>query len=171
MNVTEEKAYKWLTDRGVDGLVFRQRGSPDFLASSGTGYEIKLLRNSTVTFYDSQVRELKQHGNTYIMVFNGGTEPVARFHFNDVTIPGFWGNIRLSLVIPYRKPEDTLETGYLTKQEAAKLLKVHPRTLMRWVNAGEVKAYRIGPLVRFSETDLQSYMEGQTIVTDEESNE
>jgi len=62
-----------------------------------------------------------------------------------------------------------METGYLTKQEAAKLLKVHPRTLMRWVNAGEVKAYRIGPLVRFSETDLQSYMEGQTIVTDEET--
>jgi excisionase family DNA binding protein len=61
-----------------------------------------------------------------------------------------------------------METGYLTKQEAAKLLKVHPRTLMKWVNAGEIKAYRMGPLVRFLPGDIQGYAEGRVIVTDED---
>jgi excisionase family DNA binding protein len=43
---------------------------------------------------------------------------------------------------------------YLTKREAAKYLKVSPRTINRWVKEGRIQAYR-GPLqLRFKREDL-----------------
>lgn len=60
------------------------------------------------------------------------------------------------------------DNNWLTKQEAADFLQVHPKTLMRWVKVGGLKAYRIGRLVRFNKADLEAYLERQTIVTNEE---
>jgi excisionase family DNA binding protein len=42
----------------------------------------------------------------------------------------------------------------LTTQEAAELLHVHPRTIQRLVERGELAAVRVGTAVRFDRTDI-----------------
>lgn len=38
-----------------------------------------------------------------------------------------------------------LEAEYLTVSEAAALLRVAPSTIRRWIRAGQISAYRLGP--------------------------
>lgn len=52
-----------------------------------------------------------------------------------------------------RSPESTT-TGLLTTHEAADLLHVHPRTIQRLVERGELGAVRLGSAVRFDPLDL-----------------
>jgi excisionase family DNA binding protein len=49
----------------------------------------------------------------------------------------------------------------LTTAEAAYLLGVKPQTLYLWVSLGRVPHRKIGRLVRFTESDLEAFVERQ----------
>ena len=49
----------------------------------------------------------------------------------------------------------------LDVQEAAALLRVKPQTLYLWVSQGRVPHRKIGRLVRFTDSDLETFVEGQ----------
>lgn len=55
---------------------------------------------------------------------------------------------------------------WLTRQEAAKYLSIHPRTLDRWVEEGRVTRYHVGELrsVRFKVEDLDGLMKPEPSV-------
>lgn len=49
---------------------------------------------------------------------------------------------------------------WLTVEEGASYLRVHPQTLRRWIKAGKVKAYRINRrTIRVKKEDLDSFIE------------
>ncbi len=47
-----------------------------------------------------------------------------------------------------------MATEYITPAEAAGLLKVHERTVRRWIGQGRVPAMRVGRLLRIRREDL-----------------
>jgi len=51
---------------------------------------------------------------------------------------------------------------FLTKEEVAKYLRVHPRTIERWLKSGELKGYKLGrgktSLWRISKSELEKYL-------------
>ena len=50
---------------------------------------------------------------------------------------------------------DAQEHGYVTVAEAAKRLRVSHPTIWRWIKAGKLPAYRVGPkTIRIKEADL-----------------
>ncbi len=50
---------------------------------------------------------------------------------------------------------------YLTAEEAAKVLSIHPITIRRMAASGKIPAFRIGRVWRFVEVDLLSYARAQ----------
>ena len=49
--------------------------------------------------------------------------------------------------------------GWLTKEEAAAYLRMHPDTLRRYANKGELKRYGTGKMQRFRLNDLDKFLE------------
>lgn len=50
--------------------------------------------------------------------------------------------------------------NYYTTQEVAEILKVNPRTVLRWISAGKLKATKLGNLGwRVSESTLKELLE------------
>jgi excisionase family DNA binding protein len=47
-----------------------------------------------------------------------------------------------------------MDTSYLSPKAAAQLLDIHPRTVLRWIAAGRLPAFRVGRLVRIARADL-----------------
>ena len=52
---------------------------------------------------------------------------------------------------------------WLSTQAAAKRLGVTPRTLYRFVDQGELPAYRMGRVIRLKVTDVDAYIESTRI--------
>jgi len=50
----------------------------------------------------------------------------------------------------------------LTINEVAKYLQMHPRTIMRMVDRGELPAVRIGKSVRFEVETVRAFVEANT---------
>ena len=50
--------------------------------------------------------------------------------------------------------QDSLQERMLDTEEAAGLLRIHPKTLQRMARRGEVKGFRIGKLWRFRGSEL-----------------
>jgi len=48
-----------------------------------------------------------------------------------------------------------------TAEEAAKFLRIHPRTVTRMARVGQLPAFRIGTHWRFLPSDLDSWMRSQ----------
>lgn len=52
--------------------------------------------------------------------------------------------------------------GFITKEDIAKLLKVHPRTVERWLGKGILHGYKLGKgrtaLWRISQDDLDKFL-------------
>jgi excisionase family DNA binding protein len=60
---------------------------------------------------------------------------------------------------------------YYTIEEVAKLLRVHKRTIMRFIEAGQLHAIHVGRQYRISHSDLQKYLRSsgqQTPPSDEQ---
>ena len=52
--------------------------------------------------------------------------------------------------------------GIYTINEAADLLKIHPRSVWRWLKDGDLNGARIGRFWRISGEDLLEYIQRQT---------
>jgi len=54
----------------------------------------------------------------------------------------------------------------LTTEEVAELLRIDPVTVRRLIGRGELTAYRIAGEYRFSEADLEKFLESQRVIVD-----
>jgi excisionase family DNA binding protein len=52
---------------------------------------------------------------------------------------------------------------WLSTQEAARRLGITTRTLYRFVDQGELPAYRMGRVIRLKATDIDTFIEGSRI--------
>ena len=52
---------------------------------------------------------------------------------------------------------------WLSTQEASKRLGITTRTLYRFVDQGDLPAYRMGRVIRLKATDIDSYIDGSRI--------
>lgn len=60
--------------------------------------------------------------------------------------------------------DDVVEPdGWLSTQAAARRLGVTPRTLYRFVDHGELPAYRMGRVIRLKVADVDAYIESTRI--------
>lgn len=55
------------------------------------------------------------------------------------------------------------EIDWLSTQAAAKRLGITPRTLYRFIDLGELPAYRLGRVIRLKATDVDAFIEGSRI--------
>jgi len=51
------------------------------------------------------------------------------------------------------------EMTYYTPQEVAEILKVHRRSITRWIREGRLTAVRVGQQYRISKQDLEKFLE------------
>jgi len=60
-----------------------------------------------------------------------------------------------------RKDVDAMNDQALTPDEAARILKVSPQTVRRWLRDGSIKGTKVGggKLWRISQTTIESYLE------------
>ena len=68
--------------------------------------------------------------------------------------------------IPRIPPRNTVEyesrfEPLLDSDEAAALLKIHPKTLQRMARKGEITGIQIGKLWRFRASDLENWIKGR----------
>lgn len=56
---------------------------------------------------------------------------------------------------------------FLTLEEVAKSLRVHPRTIMRWLQNGTLKGYKLGngktSLLRIPKSEIKKFLEKHKI--------
>ncbi|MGE3621155.1 MAG: helix-turn-helix domain-containing protein [Acidimicrobiia bacterium] len=55
------------------------------------------------------------------------------------------------------------ETEWLSTQQAARRLGVTPRTLYRFIDHGELPAYRMGRVIRLKGSDVDGFVEAHRI--------
>jgi excisionase family DNA binding protein len=55
------------------------------------------------------------------------------------------------------------EIEWLSTQDAARRLGVTPRTLYRFIDLGELPAYRLGRVIRLKADDVDTFIEGSRI--------
>ena len=55
------------------------------------------------------------------------------------------------------------EIHWLSTQESARLLGITPRTLYRFIDQGEIPAYRFGRVIRLKESDIDAFIESRRI--------
>ena len=51
------------------------------------------------------------------------------------------------------------EMTYYTPQEVAEILKVHRRSITRWIREGRLIAVRVGQQYRISKQDLEKFLD------------
>ena len=56
-----------------------------------------------------------------------------------------------------------VEEAYYTLAEISQRLKVSYRTVYRWVQAGELSAYKLGTEWRVAESDLQAFLQARKV--------
>jgi hypothetical protein len=70
MNLSEQIAYDWLLEQGAEAsdIVFRARGTPDFIVAGDRGYEVKRLYGNTIRFTTGQTDKLLEYENAEVLV-------------------------------------------------------------------------------------------------------
>ena len=56
-----------------------------------------------------------------------------------------------------------LKKEFYSREELAELLSVVPRTIDRWTKSGDLKAYKLGRVVRFRRDDIESFLKESKI--------
>lgn len=46
-----------------------------------------------------------------------------------------------------------------TTEQVAKLLQIHPLTVLKYINSGKLRAVKLGRVYRVTETSLQKFLE------------
>ena len=49
-----------------------------------------------------------------------------------------------------------------TTEQVAKLLQIHPLTVLKYINSGKLRAVKLGRVYRVTETSLQKFLEEMT---------
>lgn len=95
MNASEQIAYEWLLERGysAEDIEFRSNQTPDFIASDGKAFEVKLLYGTTMRFTAGQVEKLLAHERASVLAVKDGevVGEVEAFRLGDrpKTVGGF----------------------------------------------------------------------------------
>lgn len=55
------------------------------------------------------------------------------------------------------------EITWMGTQEAARYLGITPRTLYRFINDGQLPAYKMGRVIRLKQSDLDEFIDGARI--------
>lgn len=48
-----------------------------------------------------------------------------------------------------------------TTEQVAKLLQIHPLTVLKYINSGKLRAVKLGRIYRVTDGSLQSFLEGE----------
>lgn len=48
-----------------------------------------------------------------------------------------------------------------TTEQVAKLLQIHPLTVLKYINSGKLRAVKLGRVYRVTETSLQKFLEDE----------
>lgn len=48
-----------------------------------------------------------------------------------------------------------------TTEQVAKLLQIHPLTVLKYINSGKLRAVKLGRVYRITETSLQQFLEDE----------
>lgn len=48
-----------------------------------------------------------------------------------------------------------------TTDQVAKLLQIHPLTVLKYINSGKLRAVKLGRVYRVTETNLQKFLEDE----------
>lgn len=48
-----------------------------------------------------------------------------------------------------------------TTEQVAKLLQIHPLTVLKYINSGKLRAVKLGRVYRVAEASLQKFLEGE----------
>lgn len=134
MNRTELKAMQWLLAQGEEPI-FQPRKSPDFICPDGKGFEVKLLRENTITFSASQFEILSSFENQLkILVFDDGDEPLHIIPFEEIAEkPRYWKHIHIA-IYDYESPKTLRDLdSELYNQARADALK-RGITIGDWMN-------------------------------------
>lgn len=51
----------------------------------------------------------------------------------------------------------------LTAEQAAKILQIHPFTVLKYIRAGKLKSSKLGRIYRIRESDLEKFLDDQYI--------
>jgi len=115
INKTERLAYEWLKRRGIKGIVYQKKGTPDFITENGSfeakrGYKTK-MGDIKIIFTLGQ-REKLMEANSKVLVFLDGSEPVAIIEPEDL------GRKKVDKIIlhDYRSPGREAITITLTEE-------------------------------------------------------
>lgn len=60
--------------------------------------------------------------------------------------------------LPHDRRHADRELRFLTIGEVAELVQVAPRTVSRWIKAGDLVAHRVGSIVRIADDDLRAFL-------------
>jgi excisionase family DNA binding protein len=59
--------------------------------------------------------------------------------------------------------------SFLTSDQAAELLSIHPKTLQKFARRGEIPAHRIGDLWRFRASELDAWFKAKMLDSERHS--
>ncbi len=96
MNLTEQKALRWIMKQGYseNDIVFRSRETPDFITSDGTTYEAKkIYGKNKVWIYTTQVEKLR-NAKAIILAFDEGDTPKVILSAENLIDGGIYNGIR-----------------------------------------------------------------------------
>jgi len=62
-----------------------------------------------------------------------------------------------------------MEEKFFTTEQVANILQVHPFTILKFIKQGKLKGIKIGRRYRLKESDINNFIEQQTIKSEEEN--
>jgi len=102
MNKTEKKCHKWIKEKYkvVDDDIFRiSTKSPDFILKNGERIECKkIYGKNKLVLRVKQFRQLLEHNNTIIAVFDGGDVPLYEIPINELKEGENWKHLSVSWI-------------------------------------------------------------------------
>lgn len=53
--------------------------------------------------------------------------------------------------------------NYLTTEQVAKILQVHPFTILKFIKSGKIKGVKLGRVYRINENDVKDFLENMSV--------
>lgn len=131
----------------------------------GNGRTARLLMNLILIMHEYPMAVIRNEDRTaYLSTFDIVRESSDLTPFYSIIYDAVDRSldIYLEALEPERKsiPKPTLEQRFYTTDEVAKILKVDPESIRRYVRSGKLKAVKLGgKLIRIEKADLHSFIE------------